>query len=163
VALNFPNTIRKLSVVHYRRLLVSTGLLFALILNVSLIVPMLRPPVFRPVELPSDSRITDSVVLSGIQVEEKNGETRALVFQFDLSAEIPEAYRIFLHLYPADGSRMVNRDFVPQPPTKQWLAGRTVSLRRPLSITPGDYAATLGLFNSTTHLGEWVSFRCSVR
>ena len=98
--------------------------------------PMAKPHIFGGL-----------IRLAGIRSEIKGGETEAVIFDFTAQDSIPTDYRIFLHIYPADGGDMINRDFSAWPPLTKWNPGEVISQRRGLNLPKGKYNFYMGFFN----------------
>jgi hypothetical protein len=86
----------------------------------------------------------------------KGGETVKVVINWRAEAEIPSAYKVFVHvLDPAGTSVVAQKDAEPQDgraPTTSWLPNELVddefSIPLPAGLAAGDYPIELGLYDA---------------
>lgn len=144
----------------YKRFLIFLVLLLALVLIFFIIIiPAFQKPIYMQVGPQGGVNFGDQIILTQIRLEEKNGETRALLFDFYDTATIADDYRIYLHLQPFGGGKMINYDFAPYPPVPFWHPYEIYSQRRELKIAPGRYKVTMGVFyNIQKYLGNPIAF-----
>ena len=108
--------------------------------------------VFAPPALtnPLNIELGESISLLGYNVAISDNEIKVdLVWQ--ARAEMPESYRVFLHLLDANGELVSQSDGEPASwtrPTTGWVAGEVVTDSRTLTAPgPGEYTLRLGMVN----------------
>ena len=106
-----------------------------------------------------DVEFGDMIRLRGFEIdgELRPGQAVTLTLQGQALRQVPESYRLFLHLIDSSGQIMAQVDTVPQQgqaPTAGWLVGEIIDDELRLAIPPElpatRYRLVLGLYDETT-------------
>jgi hypothetical protein len=106
---------------------------------------------------PVDVSLGDIVMLSGYLLNERTvavGDKLMLTLVWKARVEIPESYRVFVHLLDGRGGLRAQSDGEPagwSRPTSGWLPGEYVSdyhvLTLPGDLEPGSYSLRVGMYH----------------
>ncbi len=86
-----------------------------------------------------------------------------LFFAVRAERDIRPVYRMFLHIFPDDGSRMQNHDFKPEPETATWERGDMFVLMRAIPKPAVDFTFDAGFFVEDVRIGPSFKARVAVR
>ena len=109
------------------------------------------PPIANPVNQTLGERVTLLGQEAGCKLQES--ECRVKLW-WRAEANLPESYKVFVHLLDANGVPHAQADIVPQNgarPTWSWLPGEIITdevvLNLPADLAAGQYRLTAGLYN----------------
>jgi hypothetical protein len=113
-----------------------------------------------------DSTLGERVELLGYDVKPvvKAGDDMDLTLYWRAQQQMETSYKVFVHLYDAEGEIVAQQDRVPglgARPTTDWQEGEVLadrySLRVPPDLAPGSYRLAVGLYDPQT--GERLTVR----
>ncbi|MEW6413285.1 MAG: hypothetical protein AB1483_12575 [Candidatus Zixiibacteriota bacterium] len=132
---------------------------FVILIVMVEVVPIVKGPALQVVGPVSGHHMFGSAVrLEEISLEETGGHATAIRFKMESMEPIKEANKIFLHLYPSDGSNKKILDFLPDIPVNLWMPGNDYTLRRVLDVAPGTYKVSVGIFSPCGRIGQPYNF-----
>lgn len=109
-----------------------------------------------------DVNLGDQVTLLGYDLTPavpQPGETFRLTLYWRAEQEMSPSYKVFVHLFDAEGRLRAQHDAVPADwtrPTTGWLPGEVVTDAHPLTLAadapPGEYRLQIGLYDPETNL-----------
>ncbi len=160
----WPNKILTIPKDKYRNFLIfCSAFLLIILIVIGILIPLMESPKYQIISFAGNQVFGEKLVLSQVRLEEKDGTTQAIIFDFYPLTQIEDDYRVYFHIFPA-GGKMINRDFAPDPPIPFWQLNFIYSQRIKLDLSHGEYDAIIGIFfNQQKYLGEPVSFKINVK
>jgi mannosyltransferase len=106
----------------------------------------------------SEAKFGPAIVLDGYTLSADSlspGEALGVTLFWHTTAHIPIGYKVFVHVYKADGTILAQHDGEPDgglKPTHQWQVGRRVAdahgLLIPVGTPPGSYRLAIGMYDA---------------
>lgn len=118
----------------------------------------------KPFERATPARFGEGLYLRGVTLK-RSADQLVVTPSWDVRADLPSDYLLFLHLLDNSGRRIAQIDVAPNgaegPPTSGWLPGEQIAVPLPLplpqNLPAGDYRLVMGLYDARS--GERLPLR----
>ncbi|SYZ72622.1 membrane hypothetical protein [Candidatus Zixiibacteriota bacterium] len=118
--------------------------------------------IYRSIIMAKEHNFDDQIILSNVYLESKSGIATGVFFDLYARGNITRNLKVLLHINPENSDDIMNFDFMPAPPTKDWPSGRHLLIYQKFELTPGKYKVLMGFFDRLGRLGNDCDFEVTV-